>query len=49
MTEVKEIIVDLDFENTEFREESEVEEDEKQLIFFPRIRPFYIPWFWPLF
>jgi len=55
MTEVKERIVDLGFEDTELKEESEIEE-EKQRIFFPRIKPFYVPtlrpmytpWFWAI-
>jgi len=55
MTEIKERIVDLGFEDTELKEESEIEE-EKQRIFFPSIKPFYVPtlrpiyspWFWSI-
>jgi hypothetical protein len=49
MTEIKERIVDLDFEDTEFKEESKFEDEDTQLISFPRIRPFYINWFWPVY
>ena len=49
MAAAKERIVDLGFEDTELKEESKTEEESSQLISFPRIRPFYIPWFWPLF
>ncbi len=50
MTEVKERITDLGFEDTELREETELEleHEEKENAFFPKIRPFYIPWFWPM-
>jgi len=48
MTEVKERIVDLGFEDTELKEESEIEE-EKQRIFFPRIKPFYVPTIRPMY
>jgi len=50
MTEVKERIVDLGFEDTELKEEPEleVEHEEKERILFPKINPFYIPWFWPM-
>ena len=49
MAAAKERIMDLDFTDTELREESKTEEEHLQLISFPRIRPFYIPWFWPVF
>jgi len=48
MTEVKENIVDLGFEDTEFKGEAKTEEVGIQLTHFPKIRPFYIPWFWPV-
>jgi len=50
MSEVKERVVDLGFEDTELREEPEleVEHEEKERILFPKINPFYIPWFWPM-
>ncbi len=49
MAAAKERIVDLGFEDSELKEESKTEEEHSELISFPRIRPFYIPWFWPVF
>ena len=49
MAEAKERIVDLDIEDTEFKEESKTEQEHPQIIYFPRIRPFYLPFFWPQF
>ncbi|MFX1443297.1 MAG: hypothetical protein ACFFHV_07790 [Promethearchaeota archaeon] len=49
MAEVKERIVDLGFEDTELREESEIEEEDTQLVYFPHIRPFFTPWLWPIY
>ena len=55
MTEVKERIVDMEFEDTELEDEFDLEEA-KQKFYFPKIKPFYVPtlrpintlWFWSI-
>jgi hypothetical protein len=51
LTEVKETIVDLNFNDTEFKDESEIDlkHKEKEVLLFPEIKPFYISWFWPTY